>query len=75
MCVCVLAGTFVTVCLCLFQTYIFTDGEDKELQMRTGKNLSSCHSKKKKKDFENIFTFVVLFCRFQPIRIIEQVLL
>lgn len=29
----------LTVCLWLFQTYIFTDGEDKELRMRTGKGV------------------------------------
>ena len=41
-CVCVCLHC-LTVSLCLFQTYIFTDGEDKELRMRTGKKLDTSH--------------------------------
>ena len=41
-CVCVPALTFFnSVPLSLFQTYIFTDGEDKELRMRTGQMLNT----------------------------------
>lgn len=37
---------FNSVPLSLFQSYIFTDGEDKELRMRTGRMLNISHRKK-----------------------------